>query len=148
MKKGIVVLIVFVALIVGLIGGYFSYPFIQGFKEGYTEVTNKANQALVEANMMTFNITVECFKIDNGFYPKNSDVSWAKEELPPNFKNPYTGDKSEVYVSGKPTKLGLIGYESNTKGTEYIIYGYGVDWALITPETFDEFNKIAVDIDW
>ncbi len=144
MKKGIVVLIVLIALIVGFVGGYFSYPHIQGVQKGYIE----AKQALLEENMMTFNIAVESFKIDNGFYPKNSDISWAREELPPNFKNPYTGEENELYVSGKPTKLGVIGYESNNEGTEYVIYGYGVDWALITPKTFGEFNKITIDIDW
>jgi len=148
MKKGIVVIILFIALIVGFVGGYFSYPFVQGFQEGYAEVIEQANQALVKANMKTFNIVVECYKIDSGFYPKNSDISWAREELPPNFKNPYTKAKGEAYVSGKPTKLGVIGYESNDEGTEYVIYGYGVDWVLITPETHGEFNKVPINVDW
>jgi len=133
MKKGIVVIIVFIALIVGFVGGYFSYPFVQGFQEGYAEVIEQANQALVKANMKTFEwIIKEYYYKEKGIYPKNNDVSWAEEELPGNFTNPYTGEAGldKAYVSGKPIKVGQVGFESNSTGTEYKIYGYKIEEVL------------------
>jgi hypothetical protein len=194
MKKGIAILIIIVALIVGFAGGYFGYSFInrakgivkpeqqketqemnyveltnivnQGstkekweafrwlvekyhfeegytlselnmfvnrFLKGYTEIIGRSMQASVEANMKTFQHIMESYYYkEKGYYPKNSDISWVDEELPSNFKNPYTGGKGEgeAYVSGKPTKLGVIGYESNAEGTEYKIYGYNIDTVL------------------
>lgn len=111
---------------------------------------NEGKFKKVKENMATFCVTIETYKIDNGYYPKNSDVTCLLNELPLNFKNPYTGKSGigEAYISGMPSSKGIIGYKSNAEGTKYVIYGYGVDWALITPETPGQFNKVPINIDW
>lgn len=132
MNKGVATFVIIIALIVGFAGGYFGRPYIKGFKRGYSEVNFRMKEASVKVNMHTFQTAIEGYEVDSGYYPKNSDVSWAKEELPRNFENPYTGEKGAggAYISGEPRESGIIGYESNPEGTEYKIQGYGVDLIL------------------
>jgi hypothetical protein len=48
------------------------------------------------------------------------------------FVNPYTNKKGlgNAIVSGLPRKKGVVGFKSNEDGSDYEIYGYGVNWIL------------------
>lgn len=95
----------------------------------------------VKSNMHSFQVAVEGYASEhNDVYPQNGDISWAKNYLPKNFKNPINGLSGEggAYISGEARTPGIVGFKSDAEGRHYEITGYGVDkpieWKLYNGE--------------
>jgi len=129
MKKRSAVFFIILAFIAGVVLGHLLSPYISVVGESYEQVTEAITIVSVKENMKTAEKTVKKFAWEKGYYPKNSSVSWIKEELGIAFENPitYKTGEGKAYMSGEADKPGIVGYESDSTGQFCIITGYGVE---------------------
>ncbi|MEJ2567447.1 MAG: hypothetical protein P8Z50_00980 [candidate division WOR-3 bacterium] len=129
MKKRSAVFLIILAFIAGVILGHLLSPYISVVGESYEQVTEAITIVSVKENMKTIEKTAKKFAWEKGYYPKNSSVSWIKEELGIAFENPitYKTGEGKAYMSGEADKPGIVGYESDSTGQSCIISGYGVE---------------------
>ncbi|MCK4527585.1 prepilin-type N-terminal cleavage/methylation domain-containing protein [candidate division WOR-3 bacterium] len=108
----------------------------------FVKVIDRAKQASVKSNMHTLQVTVEALSIDNmGRYP--DDAIDLDDELPGNFKNPYTGNSEGpandgAWNNGTPdaTSEGIVYYDPENAGatytsTSYTIIGQGKEGVTV-----------------
>lgn len=104
----------------------------------FVKVIDRAKVASCKANMKTLQTTVEAISVDYmGRYP--DDAVDLDDELPGNFRNPYTGTSlgpanDGAWNNGTPdgTSEGIIYYDPENSGatytsTSYTILGQGKD---------------------
>lgn len=129
MKKRSAIILIILAFIAGVILGHLLSPYISVVGESYEQVTEAITIVSVKENMKTIEKAAKKFAWEKGYYPKNSSVSWIKEELGIAFENPitYKTGEGKAYMSGEADKPGIIGYESDSTGQFCIITGYGVE---------------------
>jgi len=129
MKKRSAIILIILAFIAGVVLGHLLSPYISVVGESYEQVTEAITIVSVKENMRTVEKAAKKFAWGKGYYPKNSSVSWIKEELGIAFENPITYKTGEgrAYMSGEADKPGIIGYESDSTGQFCVISGYGVE---------------------
>jgi len=129
MKKRSAVLLVILAFVAGVALGHLLSPYISAVGESYEHVTEAITIVSVKENMKTVEKAAKKFAWEQGSYPKNSSVSWIKDQLGIAFENPitYKTGESKAYMSGEADKPGIVGYESDSSGQFCIITGYGVE---------------------
>jgi hypothetical protein len=129
MKKRSAVFLIILAFIAGLTLGHLLSPYISAVGESYEQVTEAITIVSVKENMKTIEKAAKKFAWEKGYYPKNSSVSWIKEQLGLAFENPitYKTGEGKAYMSGEADKPGIVGYKSDSSGQFCVISGYGVE---------------------
>jgi hypothetical protein len=129
MKKRSAIILIILAFVAGVILGHLLSPYISVVGESYEQVTEAITIVSVKENMKTVEKAAKKFAWEKGYYPKNSSVSWIKEELGIAFENPitYKTGAGKAYMSGESDKPGVVGYESDSTGQFCTISGYGVE---------------------
>ncbi len=129
MKKRIAIFLILLAFVAGVVVGHLMSPYISIFGESYEHVSEAITIVSVNENMKTIEKAVKKFSWENGRFPKNSSVSWIKEEVGVAFENPitYKTGEGKAYMSGEAEKPGIVGFESDSAGTICRITGYGVE---------------------
>ncbi len=143
MKKRSAVFLIIVAFIAGVALGHLMSPYISVVGESYEQVSEAITIVSVKENMKIMEKAAKKFSWENGYYPKNSSVSWIKRELGIAFENPitYKTGENKAYMSGEADKPGIVGFESDSLGKVCRITGYGVDDAIelsLEPKTATE----------
>ena len=132
MKKRSAVLLIILAFVAGVALGHLMSPYISVVGESYNQVSEAITIVSVKENMKTTEKAVKKFSWKKGYYPKNSSVSWIKQELGIAFENPitYKTGENKAYMSGEADKPGIVGFESDSLGKNCKITGFGVDDAI------------------
>jgi hypothetical protein len=132
MKKRLAVILIVLAFVGGVAFGHFLSPYISVVGQSYEQVSEAITIVSVKENMKTIEKAINRFARENGHYPKNSSVSWLKEEVGMDFENPitYKIGEGKAYMSGRANKPGIVGYESDSLGLHCRITGYGAEDAI------------------
>jgi len=109
----------------------------------FVKIVDRAKEASVKANQHTVQVSIESLSIDHaGRYPGTDRAADIKNDLPPNFANPYTGNKigdgsgEPLVVGSKASSQGEVSYQvwnaakasaTGYTGVFYSIHGYGKD---------------------
>ena len=143
MKKRSAIILIILAFIAGVVLGHLLSPYISVVGESYEQVTEAITIVSVKENMRTVEKAAKKFAWEKGSYPKNSSVSWIKEELGIAFENPitYKTGEDKAYMSGEADKPGIVGYESDSTGQFCVISGYGVEEPIELHLTAKETKK-------
>jgi hypothetical protein len=109
--------------------------------EGMSNLTDRAREAAVQANMYTLQLAIEDYAVEYlGNYP--SHFYSLKDLLPERFENPYIG---VPYMPGRPgdslyealPMAGTVYYEHPKYGySPYTIYGCGKDGKVLSLKLF------------
>ncbi|MEO0293145.1 MAG: type II secretion system protein [candidate division WOR-3 bacterium] len=108
----------------------------------FVRVVDRSREASVKSNMHTLQVAVEALAVDHdGNYPGTANTDDIEDELPLNYKNPYTGATLEddglnacISVGAQAGSPGMVGYEpedanqaqaTDFNGVYYEITGYG-----------------------
>jgi hypothetical protein len=147
MKKRIAIFLILLAFVVGVALGHLMSPYISAVGESYEQVSEAITIVSVKENMKTIEKTVKKYARENGRYPKNSSVSWLKEEVGMDFENPitYKTGKDKAYMSGEADKPGIVGFESDSAGEICRITGYGVDDSIELSLSEKDTRKSAIE---
>jgi hypothetical protein len=145
MKKRSAIILIILAFVAGVILGHLLSPYISVVGESYEQVTEAITIVSVKENMKTVEKAAKKFAWEKGYYPKNSSVSWIKEELGIAFENPitYKTGEGKAYMSGESDKPGVVGYESDSTGQFCTISGYGVEEPIRLSLSAKETEKPA-----
>jgi hypothetical protein len=132
MKKRSAIFLIILAFVAGVAIGHLMSPYISVVGESYNQVSEAITIVSVKENMKTIEKAAKKFEWKNGHYPKNSSISWIKQELGIAFENPitYKTGENKAYMSGEANKPGIVGFESDSLGKICRITGYGVDDAI------------------
>jgi len=109
----------------------------------FVKIVDRAKEASVKANQHTVQVSVESLSIDHaGRYPGTDKDGDIENDLPPNFTNPYTGNKigdgsgEPLAVGTKADEPGEVSYlvwdadkaaATGYTGVFYSIHGHGKD---------------------
>ncbi len=152
MEKSLSIMFIVLAFVIGVLVGVLAIPPLGSSATNSFSSNVKSVKESVENNMRNFQVAAEIFRVDSGYYPKNSDISWASEYLLGNFKNPVNGKEGPdfAYMSGTAKKAGIVGYESDRNGYKYVITGHGVNGLLnqtLKPRKIPDWKIVNIKSD-